>query len=282
MKARHPNSLCSIVFLKIWNCIGKRSEHSCDVIIFYIGVGLHLEGRGLIYNNSIIRMSATGRFNKLQCISGSKIAGVGQWIAPNGNNITEDNTDLFNITVGDLDDPGFTSIELEDGASLAVEDEGVYTCIIPDENGDIHYLSVGLYGRGFNSKEHIHINLLIISLFSTALPQVRSLQLVIDSNSALALNCTSTGSPARIVVWRKDRSFLTNFSTYTASQILRDGLSSTYDNLLEIKAEPSELAGTYSCIIHDSLGHNSEPAIIQVKGIKLIENCSDINNIMIA
>ena len=49
---------------------------------------------------------------------------------------------------------------------------------------------------------------------------------------------------------------------------MRDGLSSTYDNLLEITAEPSELAGTYSCIIHDSLEHNSEPAYIQVEGIK--------------
>ena len=98
-------------------------------------------------------MSASGRFNKLQCISSSTMAGVGQWIAPDRNNITEDNTDLFNITVGGLDDPGFTSIELKDGASLAVEDEGVYTCIIPNENGDMQYLFVGLYRRQFNSKD---------------------------------------------------------------------------------------------------------------------------------
>ena len=65
--------------------------------------------------------------------------------------------------------------------------------------------------------------------------------------------------------------FLANFSTHTTSQTMRDGLSSTYDNLLEIKSEPSELAGTYSCIFHDSLGHNSEPAYIQVEGIKTIQ-----------
>ena len=101
------------------------------------------------------------------------------------------------------------------------------------------------------------------------MPQISSLQLVTDSSSALTLNCTSTGSPALTVVWRKDETFLTNLSTYTARQILRDGLSATYDNLLEIKAEPSELAGTYSCIIHDSLGHNSEPATIQAIGITI-------------
>ena len=108
---------------------------------------------------------------------------------------------------------------------------------------------------------------MITSDYPSALPQISSLQLVSDSNSALTLNCTSTGSPAITVVWRKDGHFLTNFSTYATSQIMRDGLSSTYDNLLDIKAEPSELAGTYSCIIHDSLGHNSELATIQVKGI---------------
>lgn len=112
-------------------------------------------------------MSASGRFNQLQCISGSTVAGVGQWIAPDGSNITEDNTDLFNVTVGGLDDPGFTSIEINDGASLTLDDEGVYTCIIPDENGDIQYLFVGLYGRGFNSEESLidFINFLMISLF---------------------------------------------------------------------------------------------------------------------
>ena len=84
------------------------------------------------------------------------MAGVGQWIAPHGNNITEsdDNMDKFDVTVGGLDDPGFTSIEPKHGASLAAEDEGVYTCIIPDHNGDLQHLFVGLYRRAFNSEQH--------------------------------------------------------------------------------------------------------------------------------
>jgi hypothetical protein len=83
------------------------------------------------------------------------MAEVGQWIAPDGSNITDDTSDLFNVTIGGLDDPGFTSIKIKDGASLTLDDEGVYTCTIPDENGDMQYLFVGLYGRGFNSKESI-------------------------------------------------------------------------------------------------------------------------------
>lgn len=107
---------------------------------------------------------------------------------------------------------------------------------------------------------------MITFCYASALPRVSSLQLVTDSNSALTLNCTSTGSPALTVIWRKDGDVI-NFSTYTTSQIMRDRLLSTYDNLLEIKAKPSEVIGIYSCTIHDSLGHNSEPATIQVEGI---------------
>ena len=100
-----------------------------------------------------------------------------------------------------------------------------------------------------------------------------SLQHIAGSNSALALNCTSTGSPAMNVVWMKDGICLEN---YTTSQIMRDGVSSTYDNLLEINTEPSELAGVYSCRIHDSLGHNSEPATIQVNGVCQFTNYNNV------
>lgn len=98
-------------------------------------------------------MSANGRFNQLHCISDSTVAGVGQWITPDNNNITKDNSDQFNVTVGDSNDPGFTSIELRNGVSLEVDSEGVYTCIIPDDNGVMQYLFIGLYRRLFNCKQ---------------------------------------------------------------------------------------------------------------------------------
>lgn len=78
---------------------------------------------------------------------------MGRWIAPNGDDITERLTDSFIVVTGDNTDPGFTFIELQQGQSLAIEELGIYTCVIPDENGDIQYLYVGIYQQGFNSKQ---------------------------------------------------------------------------------------------------------------------------------
>lgn len=119
----------------------------------YTGVALYLEGVGPIQNNSIIRASITGRFNQLQCISGSTAANVGMWIAPNGEDIDGGPSDSFSVVTSDGTDPGFTSIELQMGEALSAGDEGVYTCVIPDENGNMQYLYVGLYQRRFNSKQ---------------------------------------------------------------------------------------------------------------------------------
>ena len=48
-----------------------------------------------------------------------------------------------------------------------MRDEGIYTCVIPDENGDLQYLYAGLYLRGFNCNQimvlHI-VNIHVIPL----------------------------------------------------------------------------------------------------------------------
>lgn len=61
---------------------------------------------------------------------------------------------------------------------------------------------------------------------------------------------------------------------YTTTQILRDGITAKYDNLLNVDSTPSvsELLGTYSCIVQDSLRHRSEPASLQVNGRHCLYN----------
>ena len=103
--------------------------------------------------------------------------------------------------------------------------------------------------------------------FFLALPQISSLHPHTESAAALTLNCTSTRSPAMTVVWRKDGASLANSSSYMTTQILRDGVSATYDNILDINAAPSDVIGVYSCTVQDSLGRNSQTAIFQIDGM---------------
>ncbi len=119
-------------------------QHEC----ISLGVALYLEGTGLVQNNSIIATTTTGRIGELQCISASRSADVGRLIAPNGNDITN-NTSI--VTVGSITDPGFISLELQNSISFIRSNQGVYTCIIPDENGTQQYLHTGIYYGGFNS-----------------------------------------------------------------------------------------------------------------------------------
>ena len=111
------------------------------------------------------------------------------------------------------------------------------------------------------------IGIWMICLLFSVLPRVSSLQLLTDSSSALTLNCISTSSPALSVVWLKDGASLDNTTSYSTTQVLKNGISATYDNILEIDAAPSELVGAYSCIVHDSLRRNSQTATIQVNGM---------------
>ena len=81
----------------------------------------------------------------MQCISGSQIPDVGQWIAPDGQDITQNSDDQFEIIAGGINDPGYLDITLATGRSLTHGDQGIYTCRIPDEKGTITELHVGLY-----------------------------------------------------------------------------------------------------------------------------------------
>ena len=63
--------------------------------------------------------------------------------------MTRSSDDQFEIIVGGVNDPGYLDIILATGRSLTHDDQGVYTCLIPDETGATQELHVGLYLPGF-------------------------------------------------------------------------------------------------------------------------------------
>lgn len=93
-----------------------------------------------------------GQIRDLQCISESRTPDVGRWIAPNGQDITYSNVDPFEIIIGGESDPGYLEIKLDAGRSLRFTDQGIYTCLIPDESGVNMALHVGIYLPAYTSK----------------------------------------------------------------------------------------------------------------------------------
>ena len=124
----------------------------CNTHYLFTGAGLAIAGSGSIEKNSILLASNTGRFGKLFCLSGSLQPQVGAWRAPDGLDITNSTTDYFDVNHGGDDYPGSISLEVEIGHSLQSNDQGIYTCIIPDENGEQQYLHVGIYRYGFDGE----------------------------------------------------------------------------------------------------------------------------------
>ena len=60
------------------------------------------------------------------------------------------------------------------------------------------------------------------------------------------------------MTWMKDDEVITINDTFEVIQRLQDGVTATYDNLLKVYSEPSEVIGTYTCSVDNSV---STPAV---------------------
>ena len=105
-----------------------------------------------IANNGLIVSGDDGL--RLYCVSNSSQSGVGTITASNG--------DMFNIGINgiwrvfNLDNrPGFLRLQTRTQPTtmlLTISTQGMYTCTIPDDEGNDIILNVGLYPSDFNSK----------------------------------------------------------------------------------------------------------------------------------
>ena len=103
-------------------------------------------------------------------------------------------------------------------------------------------------------------------LYTAALPHTTSLQ-ILESNTSLILECVSTGSPATTVVWSMDGTGLQSDDFEYATQILSNGTTATYTNIVSLAGILCTLSGTYGCTVHDSLGQNSMIATVDIEGM---------------
>ena len=99
-----------------------------------------------ISNNSLIVSASNGL--RLLCVSNSSKSGVGMITLSNG-----DNNGIWRVNNPE-NRPGFLRLQNKNTMNKLVtpSDQGIYTCIIPDDNENNFTFNVGLYPNSFNSK----------------------------------------------------------------------------------------------------------------------------------
>ena len=99
-------------------------------------------------NNSVLLADRNNQIGTIYCSSGSQATGIGHWFAPNGDAVTQSGSS-FSVVRGGGSFPAYVGLQLRANQPLSISDEGIYTCIIPDENGVQRTLHVGIYRYGF-------------------------------------------------------------------------------------------------------------------------------------
>ena len=77
------------------------------------------------------------------------MSGIGQWFSPSGSEITQSSSGTFTVVRGGGNIPSYIGLRLRAGRSFSTSEEGIYTCLIPDENGVQQTLHVGMYHHGY-------------------------------------------------------------------------------------------------------------------------------------
>ena len=114
---------------------------------FITGVVIYHSSNGLLSNNSVVMASNGFLHGSFFCVSGRAKAGIGRWIAPNGDDFTHSERYAFEATVGGESNPGVVEISLSSSDSRfpAGHWDGVYSCVMSDETGAEQIIHLGIY-----------------------------------------------------------------------------------------------------------------------------------------
>ena len=112
-----------------------------------------------IANNELIIALGSGRSLEFECVSNSSQSGVGVITGRNGTTLTEGAALAGGGTwkvINPFSRPGVLRVRAN--GVPAAGDQGIYTCTIPDDNGNYIAINVGLYPSGFSGElRKIHI-----------------------------------------------------------------------------------------------------------------------------
>ena len=128
--------------------------HVCHYVYAHLGAGLWWSS-SLLYNLSAFQASTDGDIRVIYCHSSSTNSNVGRWISPQGQDITTNFLDPFSIQFSS--GPGYYSYNTFQLLDRSVQPftsayDGVYSCIVPDDQGVMQTLHIGIYSYQYSSK----------------------------------------------------------------------------------------------------------------------------------
>ena len=118
--------------------------------------GSGIRDRSLIANNGLLISGRDGL--RLECVSNSSQSGLGTVTTPAGHTLSPgDTTDSWSLSPPSHT-PGLLS--LITSAPITPSQQGIYTCSLPDSNGNDIELNVGIYPNVFYG-EHVANRIII-------------------------------------------------------------------------------------------------------------------------
>ena len=120
---------------------------------------------GPIANNGLI-VSGEDEL-RLECVSNSSQPGVGSITTPSGLILSPDMDSGIWKLINPFNRPGLLRFRTLDHRNLTNDDMGVYTCMIPDDNGNIISLNLGIYpnsSEGYSQVVLCIVQSILISL----------------------------------------------------------------------------------------------------------------------
>ena len=107
-----------------------------------------------LYNTSALQASSEGDIGTIYCHSSSSNTNVGHWISPQGIDITNNLLDPFAIRFySGSDILSYNTFKLFDYSMqpMTSEYDGLYSCIVPDDQGIMQTLHIGIYSYQYSS-----------------------------------------------------------------------------------------------------------------------------------
>lgn len=92
---------------------------------------------------------------------------VGDWIDPEGSNLDAVQNDPFDVIFGGNSNPGQLLVETPfTNPPLTATHEGVYTCVMPNEEGELEHQYIGLYLNAGEFMESGMICIVFVQFFA--------------------------------------------------------------------------------------------------------------------